>query len=193
MKFMATGPILAMAVTAFVLGASATPAVAQQQLRPPVIAVVNYAAAIRDSLAGKSVRQQIDKQRAAYQTEIKAIQSKLEQARAELSKQQAVLAPDIFARKRQVYQQQAEELQRTAQSRKRQLDQMQAKGFTEIDKALRLALEGLAKERGIDIILNAGPGGGGIVLAGKEFFITEEAVKRLNESLPKVTIGPTPE
>lgn len=190
MKFMATRPILMLAVTAFALGASAAPAVAQQQLKAPVIAVVNYAAAIRDSMAGKSVREQVDKQRAAYQTEIKAIQGKLEQARAELSKQQAVLAPEIFARKRQEYQRQAEGLQRTAQSRKRQLDQMQAKGFTEIDKALRLALEGLAKERGIDIILNAGPGGGGIVLAGKEFFITEEAVKRLNESLPKVTIAP---
>ncbi len=56
-----------------------------------------------------------------------------------------------------------------------------------------MVLEGLAKERGIDIILNAGPGGGGIVLAGKDFFITEEAVKRLNESLPKVTVGPSPE
>ncbi len=193
MKYTGPKSILMMAITAFALAASAAPAVAQQQSKAPVIVVVNYAAAIRDSQAGKSVREQVDKQRAAFQTEIKAIQTKLEQARAELSKQQAVLAPEVFARKRQEYQQQAEGLQRTAQSRKRQLDQMQSKGFTEIDKALRLVLEGLAKERGIDIILNAGPGGGGIVLAGKEFFITEEAVKRLNESLPRVTVGPSTE
>jgi Skp family chaperone for outer membrane proteins len=176
-------------MTALVLGASVAP-VAAQQLKAPVIAVVNYAAAIRKSAAGESLREQMDKQRAVYQTEIKAIQTKLEQARAELGKQQAVLAPEIFARKRQEYQQQAEELQRTAQNRKRQLDQMQAKGISEIDKALRLVLEGVAKDRGIDIILNGDPRGGAIVLAGKDFFITEDAVKRLNEKLPKVTIAP---
>ena len=192
MKFTVLRPVLTAAMTAMILGVSVTPVVAQQP-KTPVIVVVNYAAAIRDSEAGKSVRKQVDKQRAAYQTEIKAIQTRLEQARAELGKQQAVLAPEVFAKKRQEYQQQAEQLQRTAQSRKRQLDQMQSKGFTEIDKALRLVLEGMAKEKGYDIILNAGPGGGGIVLAGKEFFITKEAVTRLNKSLPKVTVAPAPE
>ncbi len=126
MKIPETKLILLTAITVIALGASAAPVVAQQQSKAPVIAVVNYAAAIRDSLAGKSVREQVDKQRGAYQTEIKAIQTKLEQARAELGKQQAVLAPEVFARKRQVYQQQAEELQRTAQSRISQLDQMLA-------------------------------------------------------------------
>ncbi len=192
MKFAATKPILTVALAGLALGLSLMPAAAQQP-KTPVIVVVNYAAAIRDSAAGKSVRQQVDKQRAAYQTEIKAIQTSLEQARAELGKQQAVLAPEVFAKKRQEYQRQAEQLQRTAQSRKRQLDQMQAKGFTQIDKALRLVLEEMAKERGYDIILNAGPGGGGIVLAGKEFFITKEAVKRLDKSLPRVTVTPAAE
>ncbi len=192
MKFTETKLIIMMVITAFTLGASAPP-VAAQQLKAPVIAVVNYTAAIRESAAGKSLREQMDKQRAVYQTEIKAIQTRLEQARAELGKQQAVLAPEIFARKRQEYQQQAEELQRTAQNRKRQLDQMQAKGISEIDKALRLVLEDVAKDRGIDIILNGDPRGGAIVLAGKDFFITADAVKRLNEKLPKVTVAPAPE
>ena len=192
MKFVATKLTLSAAMTALILGASVAP-VAAQQLKAPVIAVVNYAAAIRESAAGTSLREQMDKQRAVYQTEIKAIQTRLEQARAELGKQQAVLAPEVFARKRQEYQQQAEQLQRTAQSRKRQLDQMQAKGISEIDKALRLVLEDVAKDRGIDIILNGDPRGGAIVLAGKDFFITEDAVKRLNEKLPKVTVAPAPE
>lgn len=192
MKFVATKLTLSAAMTALILGASVAP-VAAQQLKAPVIAVVNYAAAIRKSAAGTSLREQMDKQRAVYQTEIKAIQTRLEQARAELGKQQAVLAPEVFARKRQEYQQQAEQLQRTAQSRKRRLDQMQAKGISEIDKALRLVLEDVAKDRGIDIILNGDPRGGAIVLAGKDFFITEDAVKRLNEKLPKVTVAPAPE
>ena len=169
-----------------------SPAVAQVK-KSPVIAVINYAAALRESAAGKSLRGQVEKQRAIYQTEIKSIQTKLEEARAELKKQQQVLAPEVFAKKRKEVLQQTEQLQRAAQNRKRQLDRMQAKGIQEIDKALRQVLEEMAKEEGYDLILNAGPRGSGIVMAGKDFFITEEAVKRLNAKLPTVTVTPSTE
>ena len=169
-----------------------SPAVAQTA-KPTVIAVINYAQAMRESKAGQSVREQVDKQRAVYQTEIKATQTKLEAAKQELLQQQAVLAADAFARKRQEFQQQAEELQRTAQMRKRALDQMQAAGFSEIEKALRAVLEDIVKERGLDLVLNAGPGTSTVLMAGKEMFITEEAIKRLDQKLPKVTVKPVAE
>ncbi len=172
---------------------AAAPPAAAQKAKTPVIVVINYVQALQESAAGKSVREQLDKQRAVYQVEIKAIQTKLEEARAELAKQQQILAPEIFARKRQEFQQQAGQLQRTAQSRKRQLDQMRIKGFGEVKKALREVLVEIAKESGYDIILNADPGANTVVLAGKEHFITAEAIKRLNEKLPTVTVKPAPE
>ena len=172
-----------------IVTAVAPPAVAQNT-KAPVIVVINYVQALQESAAGKIVREQVDKQRAIYQVEIKAIQTKLEEARAELAKQQQILAPEIFARKRQEFQQQAGQLQRTAQSRKRQLDLMRNKGYGEVKKALRQVLEEIAKERGYDIILNADPGANTVVLAGKEHFITEEAIKRLDKKLPTVTVKP---
>jgi Skp family chaperone for outer membrane proteins len=172
-----------------IVTAVAPPAVAQNA-KAPVIVVINYVQALQQSAAGKIVREQVDKQRAIYQVEIKAIQTKLEEARAELAKQQQILAPEIFARKRQEFQQQAGQLQRTAQSRKRQLDLMRNKGYAEVKKALRQVLEEIAKERGYDIILNADPGANTVVLAGKEHFITEEAIKRLDKKLPTVTVKP---
>ena len=171
----------------------AAPPAAAQDAKTAVIVVINYAQALQESAAGKTVREQLDKQRAVYQVEIKAIQTKLEEARAELAKQQQILAPDIFAKKRQEFQQQAGQLQRTAQSRKRQLDQMRIKGFGEVKKALREVLVEIAKERGYDIILNADPGANTVVLAGKEHFITAEAIKRLDKKLPTVTVKPAPE
>lgn len=172
-----------------IVTAVAPPTVAQNA-KAPVIVVINYVQALQESAAGKIVREQVDKQRAIYQVEIKAIQTKLEEARAELAKQQQILAPEIFARKRQEFQQQAGQLQRTAQSRKRQLDLMRNKGYGEVKKALRQVLEEIAKERGYDIILNADPGANTVVLAGKEHFITEEAIKRLDKKLPTVTVKP---
>ncbi len=180
--------LLTAALAAVICG-SVSPVIAQEA-KAPVIAVIDYARAMRESKAGQSVREQVDKQRAIYQAEIKGIQTRLEESRQELQQQQAVLAADVFARKRQEYQQQAEALQRTAQSRKRSLDEMQAKGFGEIERALRGVLEVLVKERGYDIVMNAGPGTSTIVMANRELFITDEAVKRLDQKLPSVAVKP---
>ncbi len=169
------------------------PVAMAQEAKAPVIAVIDYARAMRESKAGQNVREQVDKQRAIYQAEIKGIQTRLEESRQELQQQQAVLAADVFARKRQEYQQQAEALQRTAQNRKRSLDEMQAQGFGQIERALREILDVLVKERGYDIVMNAGPGTSTIVMANRNLFITDEAIKRLDQKLASVTVKPTGE
>jgi Skp family chaperone for outer membrane proteins len=168
-------------------------ALAQGTGKPPVIAVVNYAQAIHESKAGQSLRQQFDKQRAVYEKEIKKAETKLEEAQQELKQQQAVLSPEAFARKRQEFQQQAGELQRKAQDRRRSLDQMRDEGLKQIEKVLREVLGVMVKERGYDIVMNAGPGTGTIIMASKELFITDEVMERLNKKLPSVTVKPAAE
>lgn len=165
-------------------------AIAQQAGKAPVIAVINYAQAIHESKAGQSLREQFDKQRAIYEKEIKSAESKLEDAQQELMQQQAVLSSEAFARKRQEFQQQASELQRKAQERKRSLDQMRDNGLRQIETVLRDILGEMVKERGYDIVMNAGPGAGTIVMASKDLFITGEVMERLNKKLPAVTIKP---
>lgn len=165
-------------------------AIAQQSGKAPVIAVINYAQAVHESKAGQSLREQFDKQRAVYEKEIKSAETKLEEAQQELMQQQAVLSPEAFARKRQEFQQQASELQRKAQDRKRSLDQMRDNGLRQIETVLREILGEMVKERGYDIVMNAGPGAGTIVMASKELFITSEVMERLNKKLPAVTIKP---
>jgi len=165
-------------------------AAAQQPGKAPVIAVINYAEAVHESKAGQSLRKQFDKQRAIYEKEIKSAESKLEEAKQELMQQQAVLSPEAFARKRQEYQKQANDLQRKAQNRKRSLDQMRDEGLRQIEAVLRDILSDMVKERGYDIVMNAGPGVGTIVIASKELFITGEVMERLNKKLPSVTVQP---
>lgn len=167
------------------------PASALEPGKAPVIAVINYAQAIHESKAGQSLREQFDKQRAVYEKEIKAAEMKLEEAQQELKQQQAVLSPEAFARKRQEFQKQASDLQRKAQDRKRSLDQMRDEGLRQIETVLRQILGEMVKERGYDIVMNAGPGAGTIVMATKELFITEDVMKQLDKKLPAVTIKPT--
>ena len=168
-------------------------ALAQGTGKAPVIAVVNYAQAIHESKAGQSLRQQFDKQRDVYEKEIKKAETKLEEAQQELKQQQAVLSPEAFARKRQEFQQQAGELQRKAQNRRRSLDQMRDEGLQQIEKVLREILGEMVKERGYDIVMNAGPGAGTIIIASKELFITGEVMERLDKKLPSVTVKPAAE
>ena len=182
--------LLYLVVFAMIAWPSGRGAVAQQPAKAPVIAVINYAQAVHESKAGQSLRGQFDKQRAVYEKEIKSAESKLEAAQQELMQQQAVLSPEAFARKRQEFQQQASELQRKAQDRKRSLDQMRENGLRQIEAVLRDILGEMVKERGYDIVMNAGPGAGTIVMASKELFITGEVMERLNKKLPAVTIKP---
>jgi Skp family chaperone for outer membrane proteins len=165
-------------------------AVAQEQNKHSVV-FVDYGRALRDSKAGESVRKQIDAQREKYQAEVKAAQTALENARQELEKQQAILAPEAFARKRQEYQLQFEQMQRTAQNRKRSLDQMQEQGSRQIRSALREILEGIFREREYDFVLNADPRTGTVILAREGLDITNEVIKLLDEKLPTVTVKPT--
>lgn len=168
-------------------------ALAQGTGKAPVVAVINYTRAMHQSKAGQSLRQQFDKQRGVYEKEIKKAETKLEEAQQELKQQQAILSPEAFARKRQEFQQQAGQLQRKAQDRKRALDQMREEGLRQIETVLREILGEMVKERGYDIVMNAGPGAGTIIMASKELFITDEVMERLNKKLPSVTIKPPAE
>jgi Skp family chaperone for outer membrane proteins len=161
--------------------------------KAPVIAVINYAQAVHESKAGQSLREQFDKQRGIYEKEIRKAETSLEEAQQELKQQQAVLSPEAFARKRKEFQQQASELQRTAQERRRALDKMREEGLGQIEKVLREILGEMVKERGYDIVMNAGPGAGTIIMASNELFITGEVMKRLDKKLPSVTLKPIAE
>ncbi len=161
-----------------------------QQMPAPVIAVIDFQRVARESAAGKIVRALVDKQHAAYQAEIKKVQQELEKTRRELTQQQAVLAPEVFSQKRKEYQSRAEELQRMVQIRKRQLDQMFVQGMRQIELALVEVLKEMAKERKINMILNAARGQGIVLFADNSIVITDEARRRLDKRLPSLTLAP---
>lgn len=161
-----------------------------QEAKTTSIVLVNYWQVIRESKAGGSLRQQIDAQREKFQSEIQAGQATLEKARTELAQQQGVLAPNAFAKKRQEYQNQAEQLQQKVQSRKRALDQMRQQGTGQIEKVLREILAGIVKERGYDLVLHHDPKAGAVIMFNKALDITPEVIQKLDAQLPGIKVNP---
>ena len=175
------------------LAAAAPHAMAQNAGKAPVIALINYSSILQNSKAGKSVNDQVVKQRETYLAEIKKMQTGLEQEAKALEQQQSVLAQDVFEGKVQEFRRKQLQAKQTENAYRRALDQMQAKGLRAIEEELDKILEAIAEERGVDIVMKAGTPNSLILKARKELFITDDVIKQLDQKLPKVTIPPVAE
>lgn len=182
-----------MTVMSGLLIVAAPHAIAQNPGKAPVIALINYSSILQNSKAGKSVNDQVVKQREAYLAEIKKMQTSLEQEAKELEQQQSVLAQDVFEGKVQEFRRKQLQAKQTENSYRRALDQMQAKGLRAIEEELDKILQAIAEQRGVDIVMKAGTPNSLILKARKELFITDDVIKQLDQKLPKVTIPPVAE
>lgn len=185
----------AVLLTGGVLAGAAAPSGAQDKPVPavrvmpsPVVAVIDFQHIVKESAAGKSVRNQVDVRQAAFQAEIKPLQQELESIRAELGNRMPGIAEAEYATKRKAIRERVNELQRIIQERKRELDDMFNNGMRQVDLALVEVLKELAEERGINLILNAGRGRGLVLFAENQIVITDEALQRLDARLPKVEL-----
>lgn len=179
------------AVAGGLLMSAASPSAAQNAGKAPVIALINYASILQNSKAGKSVNEQVVKQREIYLAEIKKIQTELDKEAKELEQQQSVLAQDVFEGKFKEFRRKQLQAKQSENGYRRALDQMQAKGLRAIEEELDKILQTIAEQRGIDIVMKAGARGSLILKARKELFITDDVIKELDKKLPKVTIPPS--
>ena len=183
------GKLLAAVATASGLFLVAAPqATAQGAGKAPVIALINYSSILRDSMAGKSVNEQVKKRRETYLAEIKKVQEDLEKQGKELEQQQSILAQEVFEAKVVAFRRKQLEAKQTENGYRRALDQMQAKGRLAIEEQLDKILQAIAEERGIDIVMKAGTPNSLILKARKELFIADDVIKALDAKLPTVTI-----
>ena len=183
--------LVAIVLAGGILLAGASQSIAQNSSgKAPVIALINYPSILQNSKAGKSVNDQFVKQRDTYLAEIKKVQAELEQEGKELEQQQSILAKEVFENKVKDFRRKQLQAKQTENGYRRALDQMQAKGFSAIEKELDQILQAIADDRGIDIVMKAGTPNSIVLKARKELFITDDVIKALDEKLPKVTIPP---
>lgn len=160
----------------------------------PLVAVIDFQRVVKESAAGRSIREEIDSRHAQFQSEIKKLQEGLDASRKELASRPAGMSDAAYTKKRGEFRKRVNSLKTLIQDRKRKLDLMFNTGMREVDRALAAVLKELAQERGINLILNAGRGRGLVLFAESGIVITDEALRRLDERLPTARLTkPSPE
>jgi outer membrane protein len=164
--------------------APATSASAQQSQQPVVIAVLDVNLILREASAAKAVRDQVDKQRDAYQADLVQRENKLRDADKQLTQQRATLSQDEFDKRRDDLNKQIDQYRQDSDKRKQQLETAFNTGMQQVTKALEQVLADIAKQRGLTLVLNKAM----VPLSANDLDITQEALKLLNAKLPTVTV-----
>ncbi len=157
---------------------------AQQTGSEVIIAIVDVQKILEDSKASKTVQAALEKQRTSFQNDISQQENTLRTADQDLSRQRANLSPEDFEKKRLDLEQKAATLRRDVQAKRQQLDRMFQTSMNTIRTTLLQVIDEIAAERKATLVLSKNQ----VLLAAKEFDVTEEAMKRLNAKLPTVAV-----
>jgi Skp family chaperone for outer membrane proteins len=158
---------------------------AAQKLPPAVAAVIDYQRILRDAAAARSIRNQIEARRKAYQEEISKEEQRLHEIDKEFAKQRSVLSPEDFAEKRREFEQDVAEVQRKVQERRRELDRLSAAALNEVKQALIAIVTSIAEERGFNLVLPSSE----VLFFARTLDLTEEVLAKLDARLPQVQLS----
>jgi outer membrane protein len=158
---------------------------AAQKLPTTVAAVIDYQRILRDAAAARSIREQIESRRKAYQEEISKEEQRLHAADKEFARQRSVLSPEAFAEKRREFEQDVAEVQRMVQNRRRELDRMSAAALNEVKEALIEIVTSIAEERGFNLVLPSSE----LLFFSRSLDLTEEVLAKLDARLPQVRLS----
>lgn len=150
----------------------------------PIVAVLNVQQVMRQSTAGKSLQDQIDKVHAANLAKDRKADEALRAEDQALQAQRAVLAAEAFAQKRK-------ELRSRLAGQKQQFNERRQRFQLAVDKAwfeIRAAMlevtDDLVAERKIDIVVTQAS----TALMTKDLNISNEVLARLDQKLSAVTL-----
>ncbi|MDE0779287.1 MAG: OmpH family outer membrane protein [Alphaproteobacteria bacterium] len=170
---------------AFVLSVTGVSfASAQSASKPPVpsIAIVDVEGVMRNSLAMKSVRRQMDVISKDLRKSLAEEEKVLREEEQGLQQKRAILLPEKYAEERQALQQRAAALQQRGRSLRQNLDRGMAKTVQRIQIALFDEIGKLAKEMDVNLVLPQSQ----IVVAVEPFNISKQSLERLDGRLTEV-------
>jgi Skp family chaperone for outer membrane proteins len=156
-----------------------------QKLPTTVAAVIDYQRILRDAAAAKSIREQIEARRQAYQEEVSKEEQRLHEADKAFAQQRSVLSPEAFAEKRRDFEQEVAEVQRLVQERRRELDSTAAAALNEVKTALIEIVTSIAEERGFNLVLPSSE----VLFFARSLDLTEEVLAKLDARLPQVQLS----
>ena len=155
-----------------------------QKLPATVAAVIDYQQILREAKAARSIREQIEGRREAYQNEIGREEERLRAADQAFAKQRSLLTPEALAEKRREFEKEVMEVQRMVQERRRKLDRASAAALNEVKKSLIEIVTGIAETRGFNLVLPSSE----VLFFARHIDLTEEVLAQLDQRLPQVQV-----
>ncbi len=160
-----------------------------EPLPAPVVAIIDVQRILQESLAAKNVQQQLEAQRAKFQTEISGEESELSKAEQELTKTRESVKPDVYVEKEQQLRQRFLGVERHVQSKRKALEQAFMDSMNIVRRNLLEVVGAVASEHGANLVIVKQQA----LWSDKKMDITDEVLGRLNKSLPQVPVKVAPE
>jgi Skp family chaperone for outer membrane proteins len=159
--------------------------VAAQDAPPaPRIGILDVQRILGESVAMGALSEELEGLRIQHQAELREGERVIREADRSLALERPNLAAPVYAQRRRELEMQATTLQREFQKKTRAADAAFRQGMAQIQKQLTLVAQEIATERKLDIVLAKAT----IVLVRPELEITDAALARLNQRMPRVLL-----
>ena len=149
------------------------------------IGVIDINKILADANAAVKAAEEIEKIAIEIENEIKLSDEEIIKEQNLLIESQSIMAPEAFEAKRIEYESKIQTYNSERQSKLMKIDELIAISRNDILNAIKPILEEISNEKGITIILEKTS----IMLNAEKMDITNEALKRLNKSLPNIKVS----
>ena len=149
------------------------------------IGVIDINKILADANAAVKAAEEIEKIAIEIEKEIKSSDEEIIKEQNLLIESQSIMAPEAFEAKRIEYESKIQTYNSERQSKLMKIDELIAISRNDILNAIKPILEEISNEKGITIILEKTS----IMLNAEKMDITNEALKRLNKSLPNIKVS----
>jgi Skp family chaperone for outer membrane proteins len=171
---------------ALIAGAlSSTTARAQNGAATPHIAVLDIDRVRRNAAAVQGIRTQLSSYLEIYRTETQREEQEIRAAQDELTGKRGVLSAEGYAEERRQLEGRLVEAQGRVQRRRQALERVNLEAMEQVKQTLEEIVAEIAREQQLTIILRKDQ----VVFAAPTLDITDDVLHRLDQRLPRVTIG----
>ncbi len=144
------------------------------------VGIVNSNEVIQKSTEGKEVMAQLQKKDKSNSTRISAMDDKIRELETKLNNQRLTLTQESIIQLGSELGRKRTERKRFAEDSLRELQELQQRLFTKVQNEVMPIIEGLGKEKNLDIIMDLARSGA--VYFNPTIDISEEVIKRYNAS-----------
>jgi Skp family chaperone for outer membrane proteins len=148
------------------------------------IAVIDIQAIQRNAKAIKNIQRQIANYRNVYSADTQKEDEELRTANEKLTRQRAILAPDVFSSKRRKFEERVAEFQRKVQSSNKALDFVFKEAMKVVQQERNALILEISKEFGLSLVLPKDV----TILVASPLDATGEVLKRLDTRLAAVKV-----